>query len=73
MGAFLGFVIFAAFVGAYAGGFYFGLRLTRPLRSRYEGSNAPSYPQLRPFLGVWVWCLRIVVALVCGQVFSLPL
>jgi hypothetical protein len=73
MNVFLGLVFFAAFAGSYVGGFHTGMKLTRPLKSQYVFSKALSSPRLRRFDVLAVWWLRILVALICGQVFSLPL
>jgi hypothetical protein len=72
VGVFLGLVIIVAFFGAFAGGFYTGMVLTRSLASQVAFGEANSSRLLRRFGAMSVWCVRILVSLVMAQVFVLP-
>jgi len=64
----LGLLVLVAFLVAYGGGSWLGLRVTRGIRlSARPGAGASS----ERAMGAFTWLLRIFVALVVAQVLSL--
>jgi len=73
MDLFFGLLVIVVAAGAFGYGFYWGIRLTRPLEMQFLFDVARSMPLGKVLQTVTVWWLRIFAGLIVGIVFLLPL
>jgi heme/copper-type cytochrome/quinol oxidase subunit 1 len=66
----LGLVVLVAFLVAYGGGFWLGLRLTKGIKLALPSRAGAVSKRAMP---VFTWSTRIFVALIVAEILSLPL